>query len=244
MSSQSQQSLFPKPGKSEWKNRKSVQEQIDKFTIIQSGSAYPRSPIIHYIHYFIKAERHPRHRSPPTQECYLPQPGSIRSEWAGQGFLSGRSSLSHRAGTGTEKPVLVDSLNQPQGKMTSGETSLTPLVVGRPSPSFLRPTRFHELLRARGDDVFSDIPVIGRRPRRSATFLNQAPYGRSGRGRDSSPGDPPSRTRGTGTEKPVLVDSLNQPQDDKLTQTVSTELKWMQQYAAAPPEGAERRLKE
>ncbi|KAF4100694.1 hypothetical protein G5714_018890 [Onychostoma macrolepis] len=38
------------------KTGKSVQEQIDKFTIIQSGSAYPRSPIIHYIHYFIKAE--------------------------------------------------------------------------------------------------------------------------------------------------------------------------------------------
>ncbi len=38
--------------------------------------------------------------------------------------------------------------------MTIKETSLTPLVAGRPSPLFLRPSAgFHELLRARGDDV-------------------------------------------------------------------------------------------
>ncbi|KAF4096321.1 hypothetical protein G5714_022290 [Onychostoma macrolepis] len=35
------------------------------------------------------------HRSPP-QECYLPQPGSIRSEWAGQGFLSAILPLRNR----------------------------------------------------------------------------------------------------------------------------------------------------
>ncbi|KAF4103651.1 hypothetical protein G5714_016534 [Onychostoma macrolepis] len=34
----------------------------------------------------------------------------------GQGFLSGQLSLSHRTGTGTEKPGFVDSLNQPQSK--------------------------------------------------------------------------------------------------------------------------------
>ncbi|XP_067268175.1 nuclear GTPase SLIP-GC-like [Chanodichthys erythropterus] len=35
---------------------KSVQEQIDKFSIIQSDSAYPGSPILHHIQNFIKTE--------------------------------------------------------------------------------------------------------------------------------------------------------------------------------------------
>ncbi len=44
--------------------------------------------------------------------------------------------------------------------MTIKETSLTPLVAGRPSPLFLRPSvGFHELLRARGDDVIGCCPT-------------------------------------------------------------------------------------
>lgn len=38
------------------KTEKSVQEQTDKFSIIQSDSAYPRSDILHHIHNFIKIE--------------------------------------------------------------------------------------------------------------------------------------------------------------------------------------------
>ncbi|XP_073677416.1 nuclear GTPase SLIP-GC-like isoform X4 [Garra rufa] len=38
------------------KTGKSVQEQIDKFSIIQSDSAYPSSDILHHIHNFIKIE--------------------------------------------------------------------------------------------------------------------------------------------------------------------------------------------
>uniref|UniRef100_A0A8C2PXX6 Dynamin N-terminal domain-containing protein n=1 Tax=Cyprinus carpio TaxID=7962 RepID=A0A8C2PXX6_CYPCA len=44
--------IFPVTGKTE----KSVQEQTDKFSIIQSDSAYPRSDILHHIHNFIKIE--------------------------------------------------------------------------------------------------------------------------------------------------------------------------------------------
>ncbi|XP_058610364.1 nuclear GTPase SLIP-GC-like isoform X1 [Onychostoma macrolepis] len=44
--------IFPVSGKT----GKSVQEQIDKFSIIQSDSAYPRSDILHYIQNFIKIE--------------------------------------------------------------------------------------------------------------------------------------------------------------------------------------------
>ncbi len=44
--------------------------------------------------------------------------------------------------------------------MTIKGTSLTHLVAGRPSPSFLRPSAdFHELLRARGDDVIECCPT-------------------------------------------------------------------------------------
>ena len=56
-------------------------------------------------------------------------------------------------------------------------------------------------------------PSSGRSPHGSATFLNQAPNGRSGRGGDSSPGSPPSRSAPEqGQRKRDLVDSLNQPQ--------------------------------
>ncbi|XP_016133332.1 nuclear GTPase SLIP-GC-like [Sinocyclocheilus grahami] len=44
--------IFPVTGKT----GKSVQEQIDKFSIIQSDSAYPSSDILHHIHNFIKIE--------------------------------------------------------------------------------------------------------------------------------------------------------------------------------------------
>ncbi|XP_016146587.1 uncharacterized protein [Sinocyclocheilus grahami] len=44
--------IFPVTGKT----GKSMQEQIDKFSIIQSDSAYPSSDILHYIHNFIKIE--------------------------------------------------------------------------------------------------------------------------------------------------------------------------------------------
>ncbi len=44
--------------------------------------------------------------------------------------------------------------------MTIKETSLTPLVAGRQSPLFLRPSAgFHKLLRARGDDVIGCCPT-------------------------------------------------------------------------------------
>ena len=56
-------------------------------------------------------------------------------------------------------------------------------------------------------------PSSGRSPHGSATFLNQAPNGRSGRGGDSSPGSPPSRSAPEqGQRKRGLIDSLNQPQ--------------------------------
>ncbi|KAL1255191.1 hypothetical protein QQF64_013252 [Cirrhinus molitorella] len=44
--------IFPVTGKT----GKSVQEQIDKFSIIQNDSAYPSSDILHHIHNFIKIE--------------------------------------------------------------------------------------------------------------------------------------------------------------------------------------------
>ncbi|XP_016348146.1 nuclear GTPase SLIP-GC-like [Sinocyclocheilus anshuiensis] len=44
--------IFPVTGKTV----KSVQEQIDKFSIIQSDSVYPSSDILHHIHNFIKIE--------------------------------------------------------------------------------------------------------------------------------------------------------------------------------------------
>ncbi len=49
-------------------------------------------------------KRHPRHPA-AAHAGVLPSSTRLqRSEWAGQGFLSGQLSLSHRAGTGTEKP--------------------------------------------------------------------------------------------------------------------------------------------
>ncbi|RXN26723.1 xenotropic and polytropic retrovirus receptor 1-like protein [Labeo rohita] len=51
-------------------------------------------------------------RSPPTQECYLPQPGS--SGRSGRGFLSGRLPLATPPDRGQRNRNLVDSLNQPQ----------------------------------------------------------------------------------------------------------------------------------
>ncbi|KAL1255190.1 hypothetical protein QQF64_013251 [Cirrhinus molitorella] len=44
--------IFPVTGKT----GKSVQEQIDKFSIIQSDSAYPSSDVLHHIHNYIKIE--------------------------------------------------------------------------------------------------------------------------------------------------------------------------------------------
>ncbi|KAK2887548.1 hypothetical protein Q8A67_015776 [Cirrhinus molitorella] len=44
--------IFPVTGKT----GKSVQEQIDKFSIIQNDSAYPSSDILHHIHNYIKIE--------------------------------------------------------------------------------------------------------------------------------------------------------------------------------------------
>ncbi|KAK2887547.1 hypothetical protein Q8A67_015775 [Cirrhinus molitorella] len=44
--------IFPMTGTT----GKSVQEQIDKFSIIQNDSAYPSSDILHHIHNFIKTE--------------------------------------------------------------------------------------------------------------------------------------------------------------------------------------------
>ncbi len=49
-------------------------------------------------------KRHPRHPA-AAHTGVLPSSTRLqRSEWAGQGFLSGQLFLSHRAGTGTEKP--------------------------------------------------------------------------------------------------------------------------------------------
>ncbi len=49
-------------------------------------------------------KRHPRHPA-AAHTGVLPSSTRLqRSEWAGQGFLSGQLSLSHRAGAGTEKP--------------------------------------------------------------------------------------------------------------------------------------------
>ncbi len=49
-------------------------------------------------------KRHPRHPA-AAHTGVLPSSTRLqRSEWAGQGFLSGQLSLSHHARTGTEKP--------------------------------------------------------------------------------------------------------------------------------------------
>ncbi len=70
--------------------------------------------------------------------------------------------------------------------MTIDEKSLTPLVAGRPSPSFLRPSAdFHELLRARGDDVIRCCPTALSRlrlPAFSTSVAGRANDRHSGRG--------------------------------------------------------------
>lgn len=115
-------------------------------------------------------------RRPHGSATILNQAPNGRS---GRGFLSGRSSLSQRTRTGTEKPGFSDSLNQPQGKMTM-EKSLTPCVAGRLSPVFLRPSLgSHERLQARGSDVTRRFPTALSRLR-LARILHQC-HGRSTR---------------------------------------------------------------
>ncbi len=90
----------------------------------------------------------------------------------------------------------------------------------RREPGEGRRIRDGEMLIIRGEATDSShsppqatSPSSGRRPHRSATFLNQAPAVGGGRGRDSSPGNSPSRTAPEpGQRNRVLVDSLNQPQ--------------------------------
>ncbi len=55
-------------------------------------------------------------RPPPTQECYLPQPGSSGRSGRGRDSSPGNSPSRTAPEPGQRNRVLVDSLNQPQGK--------------------------------------------------------------------------------------------------------------------------------
>ncbi len=55
-------------------------------------------------------------RPPPTQECYLPQPGSSGRSGRGRDSSPGNSPSRTAPDPGQRNRVLVDSLNQPQGK--------------------------------------------------------------------------------------------------------------------------------
>ncbi len=55
-------------------------------------------------------------RPPPTQECYLPQAGSSGQSGRGRDSSPGNSPSRTAPEPGQRNMVLVDSLNQPQGK--------------------------------------------------------------------------------------------------------------------------------
>ncbi len=62
-------------------------------------------------------KRHPRHpAAAATQECYLPQPGSSGRSGRGRDSSPGNSPSRTASEPGQRNRVLVDSLNQPQGK--------------------------------------------------------------------------------------------------------------------------------
>ncbi|KTF85341.1 hypothetical protein cypCar_00033554 [Cyprinus carpio] len=83
-------------------------------------------------------------RPPPTRECYLPQPGSKRSEWAGRGGDSPPGSSTSRTvpEQGQRNRVLVDSLNQPQGSaLPAFSTTVAGGANDRHSGGGVRPWR-------------------------------------------------------------------------------------------------------
>ncbi len=89
-------------------------------------------------------KRHPVLQPPPPQECYLPQPGSSGSEWAGIP-LRATLPLARHPEPGQRNRVLDDKPQPTTGNDNSRKSALTPSVAGRLSPLFLlRPSAdFH-----------------------------------------------------------------------------------------------------
>ncbi|KAF4101001.1 hypothetical protein G5714_019197 [Onychostoma macrolepis] len=81
------------------KTGKSVQEQIDKFSVIQSDSAYPSSDNLHHIHNFIKIEETKlkselkRHIVNIKKDIYSSIQTTIQNKMASSAAESGKESL-------------------------------------------------------------------------------------------------------------------------------------------------------